>query len=84
MAGLTTGGPNVDVSLLYDINGLARHAPAGVDRAVALVGSYGIPLALVLLFLWCWHGTRRQDEATAAESFAALVWDRSPPRSSSS
>ncbi|MGW6409490.1 phosphatase PAP2 family protein [Streptomyces vinaceus] len=74
MAGLTTGGPNVDVSLLYDINGLARHAPAGVDRAVALVGSYGIPLALVLLFLWCWHGTRRQDEATAAESFAALVW----------
>ncbi|WP_030157123.1 phosphatase PAP2 family protein [Streptomyces sp. NRRL S-244] len=74
MAGLTTGGPNVDVSLLYDINGLARHAPAAVDRAVGLVGSYGIPLALVLLFLWCWHGTRRQDEATAAESFAALVW----------
>ncbi|MFK0045341.1 phosphatase PAP2 family protein [Streptomyces sp. NPDC090741] len=74
MAGLTTGGPNVDVSLLYDINGLARHAPAAVDRGVGLVGSYGIPLALVLLFLWCWHGTRRQDEATAAESFAALVW----------
>ncbi|MER7465808.1 phosphatase PAP2 family protein [Streptomyces sp. NPDC097981] len=74
MAGLTSGGPNVDVSLLYDINGLARHAPAGVDRAVGLVSAYGIPLALVLLFLWCWHGARRQDESTAVESFAALVW----------
>ncbi|MFD7626882.1 phosphatase PAP2 family protein [Streptomyces sp. NPDC059851] len=74
MAALATGGPNVDVSLLYDINALARHAPAGVDRAVALVGDYGIPLALVLLVLWCWCGARRQDEASAAESFAALVW----------
>ncbi|MEU7556252.1 phosphatase PAP2 family protein [Streptomyces sp. NPDC044571] len=74
MAGLTTGGPNLDVSLLYDINGLARHAPAGADRAVDLLGSYGIPLALVLLVLWCWRGARRQDEAAAVESFAALVW----------
>ncbi|MFI5998814.1 phosphatase PAP2 family protein [Streptomyces sp. NPDC051366] len=74
MAGLTSSGPNVDVSLLYDINGLARHAPAGVDRAVGLVSAYGIPLALVLLVLWCWHGARRQDESTAVESFAALVW----------
>ncbi|WP_327284102.1 MULTISPECIES: phosphatase PAP2 family protein [unclassified Streptomyces] len=74
MAGLTSGGPNVDVSLLYDVNGLARHAPAAVDRAVGLVGAYGIPLALVLLFLWCWHGMRRQEEPTASESFAALVW----------
>ncbi|MET9885186.1 phosphatase PAP2 family protein [Streptomyces sp. NPDC006430] len=74
MAGLTSSGPNVDVSLLYDVNGLARHAPAGVDRAVGLVGAYGIPLALLLLVLWCWHGARRQDECTAVESFAALVW----------
>ncbi|MFE2145914.1 phosphatase PAP2 family protein [Streptomyces sp. NPDC059456] len=74
MAGLTSSGPNVDVSLLYDVNGLARHAPAAVDRGVALVSAYGIPLALVLLFLWCWHGMRRADEVTAAESFAALVW----------
>ncbi|KJY46439.1 membrane protein [Streptomyces sp. NRRL S-444] len=74
MAGLTSSGPNVDVSLLYDINGLARHAPDGVDRAVGLVSAYGIPLALVLLVLWCWHGARRQEESTAAESFAALVW----------
>ncbi|UQX02190.1 phosphatase PAP2 family protein [Streptomyces sp. RerS4] len=74
MAGLTTGGPNVDVSLLYRINGLAHRAPDWFDRGVSLVGSYGIPLALTLLLLWCWHGARRQDEVTAAESFASLVW----------
>ncbi|WP_328926416.1 phosphatase PAP2 family protein [Streptomyces sp. NBC_00190] len=74
MAGLTTGGPNVDVSLLYEINGAARHAPDWLDRIVVLAGEYGIPLALVLLILWCWHGARHQDESTAVESFAALVW----------
>ncbi|MFE9634370.1 phosphatase PAP2 family protein [Streptomyces sp. NPDC006463] len=74
MAGLTTGGPNVDVSLLYEINGAARHAPDWLDRTVVLAGEYGIPLALVLLVLWCWHGARHQDESTAVESFAALVW----------
>ncbi|NEC92802.1 hypothetical protein G3I71_45305, partial [Streptomyces sp. SID12501] len=74
MAGLTSGGPNVDVGLLYEVNGLARHVPEGVDRAVGLLAEYGLPLALVLLVLWCWHGARNQDEATAVESFAALVW----------
>ncbi|MFD6887308.1 phosphatase PAP2 family protein [Streptomyces sp. NPDC059957] len=74
MAGLTTGGPNVDVSLLYEINGLARHAPDWLDRTVAVLGEYGILLALVLLVLWCWRGARRQDESAAVESFAALVW----------
>ncbi|MFD6876002.1 MULTISPECIES: phosphatase PAP2 family protein [unclassified Streptomyces] len=74
MAGLTSGGPNVDVGLLYEVNGLARRAPDGVDRAVGLLAEYGLPLALVLLVLWCWRGARRQDEATAVESFAALVW----------
>ncbi|MFI5621748.1 phosphatase PAP2 family protein [Streptomyces sp. NPDC051567] len=74
MAGLTTGGPNVDVSLLYGINGLARRAPAWFDRAVAPAAEYGVPLALVLLILWCWHSGRRQDEATAVETFTALVW----------
>ncbi|MEV7545571.1 phosphatase PAP2 family protein [Streptomyces sp. NPDC089915] len=74
MAGLTTGGPNVDVSLLYRINGFARHAPDWFDRGVALLASYGLPLAMVLLVLWCWRGARKQEEAVAAESFAALVW----------
>ncbi|MFZ3471293.1 phosphatase PAP2 family protein [Streptomyces sp. 4.24] len=74
MAGLTTGGPNVDVSLLYGINGLARRAPDWLDRAVYAVGEYGILLTLVLLVLWCWRGARRQDEAAAVESLTALVW----------
>ncbi|MET9699850.1 phosphatase PAP2 family protein [Streptomyces sp. NPDC006529] len=74
MAGLTTGGPNVDVSLLYDINGLARRAPEPVDRLVGLVGEYGLPIAMVLLVLWCWRGARRQDGPGAAEAFTALVW----------
>ncbi|MFJ9344490.1 phosphatase PAP2 family protein [Streptomyces sp. NPDC101733] len=74
MAGLTSGGPNVDVSLLYGINGLARQTPDWFDRGVSLLGAYGLPLACVLLVLWCWRGARRQDETTAAESFAALVW----------
>ncbi|MFE4637702.1 phosphatase PAP2 family protein [Streptomyces sp. NPDC056773] len=74
MAGLTTGGPNVDVSLLYEINGLARRAPDWLDRTVAVLGEYGIPLALVLLVLWCWRGARRQDEPAAVETFTALVW----------
>lgn len=81
MAGLTTGGPNVDVGLLYGINGLARHAPGWFDRVVAVLGGYGLPLAMLLLVLWCWRGARRQDETTAAESFAALVWAPSPPPS---
>ncbi|AQT73179.1 MULTISPECIES: phosphatase PAP2 family protein [unclassified Streptomyces] len=74
MAGLTTGGPNVDVSLLYEVNGAARRAPAWLDTAVSLAGEYGVLLALVLLVLWCWRGARRQDEAAAVESLTALVW----------
>lgn len=64
----------MDVSLLYEINGLAGRAPGWLDRTVAVLGEYGIPLALVLLVLWCWRGARRQDEPAAVESFAALVW----------
>ncbi|MEU6211971.1 phosphatase PAP2 family protein [Streptomyces sp. NPDC047023] len=74
MAGLATGGPNVDVGLLYEVNGAARQAPQWVDTAVGLAGEYGILLALVLLVLWCWRGARRQDEPDAVESFTALVW----------
>ncbi|MFD3722769.1 phosphatase PAP2 family protein [Streptomyces sp. NPDC058674] len=74
MAELATGGPNADVSLLYGINSLARQAPGWCDRAVGLTGEYVVPLALVLLVLWCWHTVRRRYEPTAAESLAALVW----------
>ncbi|MFJ5553432.1 phosphatase PAP2 family protein [Streptomyces sp. NPDC093225] len=74
MAGLATGGPNPDVRLLYDVNGLAKDAPGWLDRAVGLIGEYGLVLALVLLVLWCWRGARRQGEAEAVDTFTALVW----------
>ncbi|MEV7418751.1 phosphatase PAP2 family protein [Streptomyces sp. NPDC089919] len=74
MAGLATGGPNPDVSLLHDINGIAASTPGWVDRLVAAVGEYGLIAALVLLVLWCWRGARRQPGPEATESFVALVW----------
>ncbi|WP_329120486.1 phosphatase PAP2 family protein [Streptomyces sp. NBC_01465] len=75
MAGLAIDGSNPDVSLLYDINGLAKDAPGWVDRAMEFVGEYGILLALVLVALWCWWSVRRQaDRERAVSSVAALVW----------
>ncbi|MEV0097374.1 phosphatase PAP2 family protein [Streptomyces sp. NPDC050738] len=75
MAGLAMDGSNPDVSLLYDINGLAKDAPGWVDRAMEFVGEYGILLALVLVALWCWWSVRRQaDREGAVSAVAALVW----------
>ncbi|MEV7614499.1 phosphatase PAP2 family protein [Streptomyces sp. NPDC089799] len=74
MAGLTAGGPNVDVSLLYEVNGWSMRAPGWVDRTIGFVGEYGLLLAIVLLMLWCWRGVRRSGGAVAVEGFAALVW----------
>lgn len=75
MAGLALDGPNPDVGLLYDINGLARSAPTWFDRVMEFVGEYGIMLAMVLVVLWCWWSVRRRG--TAEDSVAAvtaLVW----------
>ncbi|MEV7190640.1 phosphatase PAP2 family protein [Streptomyces sp. NPDC093510] len=75
MAGLDESGSNPDVSLLYDINGLAKDSPSWFDSTMAFVGEYGLLLALVLLVVWCWWGQRRRgtlDEA--ASSVAAVVW----------
>ncbi|MFI1103654.1 phosphatase PAP2 family protein [Streptomyces sp. TLI_146] len=75
MAGLALDGSNPDVSLLYDINGLAASAPTWFDRVMEFVGEYGILLALVLLVLWCWWSLRRgEDRESALASLAALVW----------
>ncbi|MFF8384762.1 phosphatase PAP2 family protein [Streptomyces kanasensis] len=75
MAGLASDGSNPDVSLLYDINGLAKAAPTWFDRVMEFVGEYGIMLALVLVALWCWWSVRRrgtpEDSATAV---AGLIW----------
>ncbi|MFC8128195.1 phosphatase PAP2 family protein [Streptomyces sp. NPDC057302] len=75
MAGLDTTGSNPDVSLLYDINGLAEDSPDWLAKSVAFVGEYGLLLALVLLVLWCWWGQRKRGALDdAASSVAAVVW----------
>ncbi|MEV4942312.1 phosphatase PAP2 family protein [Streptomyces zaomyceticus] len=75
MAGLASDGSNPDVSLLYDINGLAKAAPPWFDRVMGFVGEYGIMLAMALVVLWCWWSVRRRG--TLADSVSAvtgLVW----------
>ncbi|MEU6681257.1 phosphatase PAP2 family protein [Streptomyces sp. NPDC046925] len=75
MAGLDTTGSNPDVSLLYDINGLAEDSPDWLAKSVAFVGEYGLLLALVLLVVWCWWGQRKRATLDdAASSVAAVVW----------
>ncbi|MEU6986769.1 phosphatase PAP2 family protein [Streptomyces sp. NPDC046324] len=75
MAGLASDGSNPDVSLLYDINGLAREAPPWLDRVMGFVGEYGIMLALVLVGLWCWWSVRRRGTLTdSVSAVAALAW----------
>ncbi|MGW7415570.1 phosphatase PAP2 family protein [Streptomyces sp. NPDC054863] len=75
MAGLSTDGSNLDVGLLYDINGIAVDAPGWVDRIMEYVGEYGIMLGLVLVALWCWwRGRSRGTAEDSVASAAAIVW----------
>ncbi|MFF3613843.1 phosphatase PAP2 family protein [Streptomyces sp. NPDC002580] len=74
MGGLAESGSNPDVDLLYDINGLAKHAPHWFDRGMEFVGEWGLLLAMVLLVVWCWWSVRRRGDADAASSVAGLVW----------
>ncbi len=68
-------GSNPDVSLLYDINGIAADAPGWADRLVEYVGEYGILLGLVLVALWCWwRGRTRGSAEDSVASAAAIVW----------
>lgn len=75
MAGLAIDGSNPDVSLLYDINGLAGSAPDWFDRGMEFAGEYGIVLALVLVALWCWWSVRRRGSAEdSVAAVAGLLW----------
>jgi undecaprenyl-diphosphatase len=75
MAGLVLDGSNPDVSLLYDINGLAKDAPSWFDRVVGLVGEYGILIALVLVVLRCWWSLRRRGSAgDSVTAVSGLLW----------
>ena len=72
MLTLLADGTNPDVSLLYDVNGLAVDAPGWVDHVVSLVGEYGILLGLLLLCLTAWLRARRRPDAPAA--VAGVLW----------
>ncbi|MCA6095310.1 phosphatase PAP2 family protein [Streptomyces sp. SCA3-4] len=80
MAGLVTGDSmpvaggesNPDVSLLYDINGMAKDAPHWADRAVEFIGEYGIVLGFAVLMVCAWWSIRRSADAPAG--VAALLW----------
>ncbi|MFF8603750.1 phosphatase PAP2 family protein [Streptomyces sp. NPDC015232] len=75
MAGLASDGSNPDVSLLYDINGLAKTAPPWFDRVMEFIGEYGIVLGLVLVVLGCWWSVRRRAAtADSVSGLAALLW----------
>ncbi|MFC9650703.1 MULTISPECIES: phosphatase PAP2 family protein [unclassified Streptomyces] len=75
MAGLVLDGSNPDVSLLYDINGLAKDAPTWFDRVMEFVGEYGIMFGLVLIGLWGWWSVRRRGSAEdSVTAVAGLVW----------
>ncbi|MEV3974447.1 phosphatase PAP2 family protein [Streptomyces sp. NPDC050698] len=74
MAGLADSGSNPDVDLLYDINGLAKDAPAWFDRVMEFVGEYGLLFAIVLLVVGCWWTVRRRRDEDAVSTVAALIW----------
>ncbi|PVE08609.1 phosphatase PAP2 family protein [Streptomyces scopuliridis] len=75
MAGLVLDGSNPDVSLLYDINGLAKDAPTWFDRVMEFVGEYGIMFGLVLIGLWGWWSVRKRGSAEdSVTAVAGLVW----------
>lgn len=73
MAGVDSTGSNPDVSLLYDINGLAADAPHWFDRVMEWVGEYGVIAALILLMAWCWWIVRKRGDSAPA-AVAGLVW----------
>jgi undecaprenyl-diphosphatase len=75
MAGLVLDGSNPDVSLLYDINGLAKDSPTWFDDTMEFIGEYGILVGMVLILLWCWWSVRRRGSAEdSVSAVAGLVW----------
>ncbi|MFI0822122.1 phosphatase PAP2 family protein [Streptomyces sp. NPDC021098] len=73
MSGLALDGSNPDVSLLYDINGLAKDAPHWFDRVMEFVGEYGIVIGLVLVGLGAWWSVRKRGQ-DAPSAVAGLMW----------
>ncbi|MGW3246890.1 phosphatase PAP2 family protein [Streptomyces sp. NPDC001070] len=74
MAELSLDGSNPDVSLLRDINGLAKDAPHWLDSAMEFVGEYGLILLMVLIAGWCWWRVARRSGAEAPAAVAGVIW----------
>lgn len=74
MAELSLDGSNPDVSLLRDINGLAKDAPRWFDRVMESVGEYGLVLLMVLIAGWCWWRVARRSGAEAPAAVAGVLW----------
>ncbi|WP_129841181.1 phosphatase PAP2 family protein [Streptomyces sp. RFCAC02] len=70
MAGLDN--PDVELDILHGVNGLAERLPGWAADAVAFLGEYGIPLALVALVAVAWLRVRTRPDASAA--VAGLLW----------
>lgn len=75
MAAVANDSANPDVSLLRDINDLAKQAPRSVDRAVEFIGEYGLIALVVLLAALCWwRVARRAPAADAPAAVAGVLW----------
>ncbi|MFC4030134.1 phosphatase PAP2 family protein [Streptomyces polygonati] len=73
MAEVANDSVNPDISLLRDINDFAKQAPRGVDRAVELLGGYGLLALMALLAGWCWWRVARRS-ADAPAAVAGVLW----------
>jgi undecaprenyl-diphosphatase len=71
---LAFDGQNPDVGLLYNINDLARYAPAWLDRAVEFLGQYGLVAAVAVLLLVSWWRVARRQGDDAPSAVAGVVW----------
>ncbi|SEO37539.1 undecaprenyl-diphosphatase [Actinacidiphila rubida] len=75
MAEVANDSANPDINLLRGINHLAQRAPHGVDRAVEVLGQYGLIALSALLAVWCWWRTaRRTRRPEAPAAVAGVAW----------
>ncbi|WP_326597649.1 phosphatase PAP2 family protein [Streptomyces sp. NBC_01803] len=73
MAGLDQlDNPDVELDVLYDLNGLAERLPGGAESVLVFVGQRGIPAALALLLITAWALLRRRPDA--AQAVAGVLW----------
>lgn len=73
MAEVANDSANPDISLLRDINDLARQAPRGVDRVVEFAGEYGLVALTALLAGWCWWRVARRT-GDGPSAVAGVLW----------